>query len=116
MPGYIEEVVAYLSDSYCLGHQVRFQVEVEPIELDVTQAVPLGLIINEALSNAFKYAFPDGRPGTVCLSLRRPAERTCQLTIADNGVGLPTHYDPSRSRSLGMTLLHGFSGQLGGGI
>ncbi|CAA9210843.1 MAG: hypothetical protein AVDCRST_MAG56-2355 [uncultured Cytophagales bacterium] len=79
-----------------------------------SQAVPPGRIINEALSNAFKYAFPDGRPGTVCLSLRRPAARTCQLTIADNGVGLPANYDPSRSRSRGMTLLHGFSGQLGG--
>jgi two-component sensor histidine kinase len=89
-------------------------VEVEPIELDVTQAVPLGLIINEVITNAFKYAFPDGRPGTVCLSLHRLAEVTYELTIADDGVGLPDNYDPSRSRSLGMTLLHGFSGQLGG--
>jgi two-component sensor histidine kinase len=114
MQDYIQEVVAYLSESYCLNQLVRFHVEVEPIELDVTQAVPLGLIINEALSNAFKYAFPEGRPGTVCLFLRRYAETTCQLSITDNGVGLPENYDPSRSRSLGMTLLHGFSGQLGG--
>ncbi len=114
MQDYIEEVVAYLHESYCLDHMVRFQVEVEPIELDVTQAVPLGLIINEVITNAFKYAFPEGRPGTVWMSLRRPAESTCQLTIADDGVGLPPNYDPSQSRSLGMTLLHGFSGQLGG--
>jgi two-component sensor histidine kinase len=114
MQDYIEEVVAYLSDSYSLSQPVRFQLDVEPIELDVTQAVPLGLIINEVITNAFKYAFPDGRSGTVCLSLLRLAEATYQLTIADDGVGLPANYDPSQSRSLGMTLLHGFSGQLGG--
>jgi two-component sensor histidine kinase/tetratricopeptide (TPR) repeat protein len=114
MHDYIEEVVAYLHESYYLDQLVRFQVEVDPIELDVTQAVPLGLIINEVITNAFKYAFPEGRPGTVRLTLLRLAEATYQLTIADDGVGLPAHYDPSQSRSLGMTLLHGFSAQLGG--
>jgi two-component sensor histidine kinase len=114
MHDYIGEVVAYLHKSYCLHHTVRFEVQVEPIELDVTQAVPLGLIINEVITNAFKYAFPDGRPGTVRLSLHRLAKTTYQFTIADNGVGLPSHYDPSQSPSLGMTLLHGFSSQLGG--
>jgi two-component sensor histidine kinase len=114
MQNYIKEVVAYLHKSYCLDQLVRFRVEVEPIELDVTQAVPLGLIINEALTNAFKYAFPAGKAGTVRLSLQLLREATYQLTIADDGVGLPAHYDPSQSRSLGMTLLHGFSGQLGG--
>ena len=114
MDSYIEEVVAYLGDSYCLDQLVRFCVEVEPIELDVTQAVPLGLIINEAITNAFKYAFPDGRPGTVRLSLHREGETTCRLTIADDGVGLPKGYDPAGSRSLGMTFLHGLSAQLGG--
>jgi two-component sensor histidine kinase len=114
MHDYIGEVVAYLRESYCLQHTVRFELQVEPIELDVTQAVPLGLIINEVITNAFKYAFPGGRSGTVRISLHRLAKATYQLTIADNGVGLPAHYDPSRSPSLGMTLLHGFSGQLGG--
>jgi two-component sensor histidine kinase len=114
MPTYIEEVVEYLRDSYCPSQPIGFRLEVEPLELDVTQAVPLGLIINEAITNAFKYAFPGERPGTVCLSLQRLTETTCALNIADDGVGLPAGYDPSRSRSLGMTLMHGFSAQLGG--
>jgi two-component sensor histidine kinase len=114
MQNYIKEVVAYLHKSYCLDHLVRFRVEVEPIELDVTQAVPLGLIINEAVTNAFKYAFPEGRPGMVSLSLLRLGEATYQLTITDDGVGLPKNYDPARSNSLGMTLLYGFTEQLGG--
>ncbi len=114
MRDYIEEVVAYLSDYYNLSQPIAFHLSVDDIELDVSQAVPLGLIINEAMTNAFKYAFPGGRAGTVRLSLHRRAAASCELTIADDGVGLPQHYDPSLSRSLGMTLLHGFSQQLGG--
>ncbi len=114
MDAYIEEVVMYLRDSYCPDQAIAFELDVEPLELDVTLAVPLGLIINEAITNAFKYAFPGGRPGTLHLSLHQLAGTTCALTIADDGVGLPPHYDPARSRSLGMTLMHGFSAQLGG--
>jgi two-component sensor histidine kinase len=110
---YIEEVVAYLSDSYSLYQPIRFDLHVEDIELDVTLAVPLGLIINEAITNAFKYAYPDHRSGIISLKLHRLEEASYQLIISDDGVGLPASYDPSRSRSLGMTLIHGFSRQLG---
>jgi two-component sensor histidine kinase len=114
MPSYISDVVAYLHESYSLSQSIHFSLEVEEIELDVTLAVPLGLIINEAITNAFKYAFPNGRSGRVSLSLHRLKETTYELTIDDNGVGLPVGFEPSRSRSLGMTLMHGFSEQLGG--
>jgi two-component sensor histidine kinase/tetratricopeptide (TPR) repeat protein len=114
MADYISEVVAYLHESYNLLQTIQFDLEVEPIELDVSQAVPLGLIINEAITNAFKYAFPQGRSGMVRLSLHRLAATTYELTILDNGVGLPVGYQPASSRSLGMKLLHGFSRQLGG--
>jgi two-component sensor histidine kinase len=114
MQAYTEEVVAYLCESCHLSGNVRFELAVEPVELDVTLAVPLGLIINEAITNAFKYAFPAGRAGRVRLSLYRREAHAYQLTIADDGVGLPEGYDPGQSRSLGMTLLHGFSAQLGG--
>jgi two-component sensor histidine kinase len=114
MQDYIEEVVAYLRDSYNLSPLVRFCLSVNPVQLDVTLAVPLGLIINEAITNAFKYAFPGGRPGTISLSLHRRPGTGYELVISDDGVGLPAGYDPSRGRSLGMTLMHGFSEQLGG--
>jgi two-component sensor histidine kinase len=114
MASYIDEVVTYLLDFYDRPRPIQFRLDVEPIELDVTVAVPLGLIINEAITNAFKYAFPDDRPGTVRLNLYRLTRTTYQLTIEDDGVGLPEGYNPARSRSLGMTLMHGFSDQLGG--
>jgi two-component sensor histidine kinase len=93
---------------------VRFNLSVQPLELDVTLAVPLGLIINEAVTNALKYAFPGHRAGTVKLSLKPGVGTTYEMGIADDGVGLPPGFDPARSRSLGMTLLHGLSEQLDG--
>lgn len=110
---YIQEVVTYLRDSYNLPQSIHFDLQVAPIELDVTQAVPLGLIINEAITNALKYAFPEKRAGTVRIVFQRLATVTYQLTISDDGVGLPPGYDSQRSRSLGMTLMQGFSQQLG---
>ncbi len=114
MQAYIEEVVAYLRNFYCRPQPIDLQVSVDPIELDVTQAVPLGLIINEALTNAFKYAFPGGQRGSIRLAFHRTAPATYQLCIEDSGLGLPPGYDPSRSHSLGMTLMYGFSEQIGG--
>ena len=114
MSAYIQEVVTYLHESFDLPQPIGFDLQIEPIELDVTQAVPLGLIINEALTNALKYAFPAGRTGSVKIELREMGEEGYELVIADDGVGLPADYDPTRSRSLGMTLIRGFSEQLGG--
>jgi two-component sensor histidine kinase len=111
---YIEEVVAYLSESYQLAYNINFTLQVDDLELDVTQAVPLGLIVNEAMSNALKHAFPGNRTGTVSLSVGWLAENTYQLIITDDGIGLPVGYDLEHSRSLGMTLLQGFGRQLGG--
>ncbi len=115
MKAYVEEVVAYLHEAYGPAGNVQLHLSVEETELDVVQAVPVGLIINEAISNVFKYAFPGGRPGTVSLSLRE-SEGIRRLVIADDGVGLPPHFDFHQSHSLGMTLLHGFGQQLGGKV
>ncbi|HEX8531387.1 MAG TPA: sensor histidine kinase, partial [Cytophagales bacterium] len=121
MEAYIEELVDYLQHFYDLPQPVRFQLGIDPVELDVAQAIPLGLIINEALTNALKYAFRDGRSGTVRLSLRclarsEPERNLLKLTIEDDGVGLPADYSPGQSGSLGMTLMLGLSEQLGGAL
>jgi two-component sensor histidine kinase len=114
MGAYIKELIVYLRDAYQQPGPVHFNLSVQPLELDVTLAVPLGLIINEAVTNALKYAFPGDRAGTVTLSLTPVGGTSYELGIADDGVGLPPGYDPARSRSLGMTLMHGLSEQLDG--
>jgi two-component sensor histidine kinase len=113
MQAYLQELVSYLREAY-ERPQIGFALQVEALELDVAVAVPLGLIVNEALTNALKYAFPNGREGTIKLSLYRCPEAEYHLLVEDDGVGLPAGYVPERDGSLGMTLIRGFSRQLGG--
>jgi two-component sensor histidine kinase len=116
MASYVREVVEYLHDSLQMQDRVRFNLSVAPIELNGAVAVPLGLIVNEAVTNSLKYAFPDGRKGQVSIELRQSDQLGYLLTVADDGIGLPADFDPSRSRSLGMNLIKGLSKQLDGSL
>ena len=85
----------------------------EPVDILTDQAVPLGLLINELVTNAFKYAYPDGQ-GEVRVSVVRTGEKHLRLTVADDGVGLPQSFDPTATKSLGMKLVSSLGRQLGG--
>jgi two-component sensor histidine kinase len=114
MPAYVREVVEYLIDSFGAGDHVRYQASIEPVGIDLTVAVPLGLIINEAVTNSLKYAFPGGRPGLIAVTLAEADEQHFLLTVADNGIGLGEDFDFSGCRTLGMILMKGLSRQLRG--
>lgn len=111
MPVYVHELLAYFRINFDLPKNVTLQAEVAPIGLDIIQAIPIGLIINEAITNAIKYAFPNGQNGKILLSLR-PGGDHLELIIADNGVGLVESFDPATSTSFGMKLIEGLSQQI----
>jgi two-component sensor histidine kinase len=77
-------------------------------------AIPCGLILNELISNAMKYAFPGGRAGTVSVKVCRTDEGMVKLEVADNGVGLPPTLDIRESKSMGLQLVTTLVNQLGG--
>jgi two-component system, sensor histidine kinase PdtaS len=114
MANYIEDVTEYLADSLDTQHHIQFGLFIDPIELDVTQAVPTGLIINEAVTNAAKYAFPEDRKGQINISMHKNVNGAIELTIQDNGIGLPPDFDWQQSESLGMSLMQGLCSQLDG--
>ncbi|WP_291907261.1 sensor histidine kinase [Chitinophaga sp. CB10] len=114
MPDYLAELVNDLKESFGVSHKIRFDVQVEELLMDATQAVPLGLIINEAVTNCVKYAFPDNQPGTVLVQMRKTGGDTLRVTIADNGVGLPADVSAGFENSLGMNIIQGLSGDLDG--
>lgn len=113
MSVYINELINYLADCYNPAERgIRFEQMIQPVRLDVAQAVPVGLILNEAITNAIKYAFSEHR-GEIKVNLQL-AEETIMLTIADNGKGLPADFDIKQAHSLGMEMMKALSKQLGG--
>lgn len=114
MPEYINELVNHVRESFDAGNRIVFEQDIEPLDLDVSQAIPLGLIINESIVNAIKYAFPGDREGMVSISLRHNGPDQLLLSISDNGVGLPADLDILENNSLGFDLVQGLAKQLKG--
>lgn len=90
------------------------RVEVEPIEIGLDAALPLGLLLNELVSNSLKHGFPDGRAGAITVRIARADGELARLTVADDGVGLPPGFDQTNSQSLGLKLITALSDQLRG--
>lgn len=107
---YIKELVNYLGDSFDTAQRIRFKLDIEPVKLDVGTAIPLGLIMNEAITNSIKYAFPENT-GLITIALAEEGERY-RLTVADNGRGLPQNFDNIHASSLGMRLMRGLSKEI----
>jgi two-component sensor histidine kinase len=85
--------------------RITIQVEAEGIWFGIDTAIPCGLIINELVSNAFKYAFPGGREGEIKIALRRGGNDTIELMVSDNGIGMPEELDFRNTVSLGLRLV-----------
>lgn len=115
MKWYIQELTDYLKDSFQSEKSIKFEIQVDEITLDVSQAVPVGLILNEAINNAIKHAF-DRREGIVFISFKRVKAVPFDLilSIADNGIGLQRDLSNGESDSFGMNLMHGLTSQLDG--
>ncbi len=109
---YVRDLVANVVRAMGRG-EVRWTVSGDDRPLGVDQAVPCGLIVNELVSNALKHAFPEGRAGTIAVSLTF-AGSSWRLVVEDDGVGLPPGGERSRTRSLGLELVATLAEQLGG--
>jgi PAS domain S-box-containing protein len=111
--GHIRDLTTMLVRSYSAGApNTQVSVHTDPAVVDIDTAVPLGLILNELLTNALKYAFPQGRAGVVEVTLRAKPDVPLQLTVRDNGVGLPDGFDPMQSQTLGLKIVTSLCRQL----
>jgi PAS domain S-box-containing protein len=92
---------------------VSLDLAIDDIALGVNKAIPCGLILNELITNALKHGFPNGRRGTVRVALCRVGEGKLQLSVQDDGVGIPAGLDIRQTESLGMHLICTLAEQLG---
>lgn len=111
---YFTDLLSQLESSYSGGGEVSILREISSIEVEADTAFHAGIICNELVTNAFKYAF-DGRDmGKIMVSVSKGEERSIHLSISDDGVGVPETFDPTTSDGFGLFLIRGMLEQLGG--
>ncbi|BAY08015.1 ATP-binding protein [Calothrix sp. NIES-2098] len=125
---YLRDLTAHLFASTNINsRQIKLNVQVENVALDIETAVPCGLIVNELISNALKYAFPDDSPaqtlreGEIHIGLSQASlviegqpQNILTLIVRDNGIGLPENFDIKKAKTLGITLVQGLVRQIQG--
>ncbi len=111
---YLQKITRDLFGFYKVDFQkVKLQTEIRSADLNITQAVPCGLIVNELVTNCLKHAFPNSQAGLLRVSLEGDEEQFL-LTVEDNGVGLPENVDPYQTSSMGLQLVNLLVEQLQG--
>jgi two-component sensor histidine kinase len=114
---YLVRMAHHLFLSYGVDSQrIRLETELDSISLELDDALPLGLLVSEGVSNSLKHAFPAGRQGQVRIELRRDAPTSVVLKLSDDGVGLAPDLDWTTSRSLGLRLVRALAEQLCGSL
>jgi PAS domain S-box-containing protein len=112
---YIPDLTAHLFASYNThSNHIKLVTQLDDISLDIDTAIPCGLIINELVSNALKYAFPNGHVGEVDVKFYKDVDGAITLVVKDNGVGLPENFELKQTKTLGMKLVQGLVKQLKG--
>lgn len=109
---YLKDLTAELFSSSVGNQLLRFRVEATSVSIPIDQAIPCGLMLNELITNALKYAYPEGE-GEICIKLVSD-ENSIAISVSDSGVGLPAGFDCGNSQSLGMTIIHVLTQQLEG--
>ena len=118
---YLSRMLAGLKESAPPG--VDLEWKLDPVTVSPDQAMPLGLLVNELVANAFKHAFPSGRPGKVSITLgpdttqgpeKNDGEERALLVVSDNGIGKPLETAPTARPGIGSRLIAGFVSQLQG--
>jgi two-component sensor histidine kinase len=101
---YLRNMAKTLVSSATNNDQIEVEIDCNSQTLSIDIAVPLGLVINEIITNALKHAFPDNMKGKIQITMRAVDINNIELSIGDNGIGLPDDFNPVLSKSLGMQI------------
>lgn len=98
------------------GYRHRIEVDAQPLQISGSKAVALAVLTHELITNVLKHAYGRDESGPIFVSLKRSANGSWELRTSDRGKGLPADFDPSKSKSLGVKVIHGTARQLGGSV
>lgn len=109
---YVEDLINKISSFYAPTYKdIDLEVDIDYVMLNLNQAIPCALLLNELLANSFKHAFENRKKGKICIQLSEHND-SVELKVKDNGVGIPGEIDTSDSDSLGMKLVSTWVKQL----
>ncbi len=112
---HLKELTANIAGSYgAMNPRVRVETELESVAVDLDLAIPVSLIFNEILTNAFKHAFPGERAGKIQVAFHREGPDKLMLRVSDDGVGLPENLDWENESSLGLKIVRNLTEQIHG--
>jgi two-component sensor histidine kinase/ligand-binding sensor domain-containing protein len=113
---FVNDLCRQVASLFQKKNTIEMTIDTPHLLLDIDTAVPLGLIMNELLTNSFKYAFADLTKGEIHLYIYAVAEGKYELIYSDNGPGLPADFDLTKAISLGIQLINDLSRQIGGKV
>lgn len=108
---FIRMLLGNMNDTYGYHKKVQISLDLEEVNINVSKAIPCSLIINEILTNCYKYAFKEDKDNKLVLELKEPKENSYMIRIEDNGPGLPENY---RTKGTGFELIDGLIDQVDG--
>ncbi|MEI6435865.1 MAG: histidine kinase dimerization/phosphoacceptor domain -containing protein [Bacteroidota bacterium] len=115
LSAYLHSLATIVTGTFS-GHRINLVIDLEPTDVTIETALPIGLITNELLTNAFKYAFPRRQDGEIYIQLTEETDEVNKLIIKDNGIGLPANFSFESDKSLGMFIVRLLVEQIDGKI
>ncbi len=115
LASYLHSLATIISGTFS-GHRINLVSQFDKVDVSIETALPLGLIANELIINAFKYAYPFQEKGEIQVRLKLDQENLWAMVIQDNGVGLPDSFSMDSEKSLGMFIVGLLVEQIGGKI
>ena len=109
---YIQTLAKELLYNYSTDDTIKLEIELDQILIDVNTAIPMGLILNELVSNALKHGFPNGQTGTIRITLEKLQNNCIILEVSDNGIGFSKDLDIKNIESFGLKIVNTLVRQL----
>ncbi len=113
---YTQSLTEKVLETFDANGRIHPQLSLDQLVVNLDQAIPFGLILNELISNSVKHAYPMTDPGNLYIQLEKLDPNVAQLTVANDGASLPDHFSIENTKSLGLRLIRDLSRQIGGHV